>query len=141
MDDVNPTTFARWQPYRDRKRYDGVLLAPEQAIDRVQMMKMSTSMAASYVLKEKELGTLEPGKLADFIVFSKDYFTIPEEEIRTVIPLMVVVGGKTIVLREEYAQEIGLPAVGPQIKFSCETPKPGALLPTGDLPDWAPEGL
>lgn len=96
---------------------------------------LGTSYASYFVLKEKELGTLEPGKLADFIVFNKDYFTIPETEIRTVIPLMVVVGGKTIVLREELSRDLGLPAVGPQLKFSFETPKPGAL------PDWAPEGL
>jgi len=57
------------------------------------------------------------------VVFSKDYFTIPESEIPTVIPLMVVMGGKTRVLREEYAKEIGLPAVGPQLKFSYEVPR------------------
>jgi len=124
MSDVNRTTFARWMPYITRKRSDGAVLAAEEAINRVQLLKMSTSYAAYYVLKEKELGTLEPGKFADYIVYNKDYFTVPENEIPTVFPLMVVVGGKTIVLRDEYAKEIGLPAVGPQLKFSWEPATP-----------------
>ena len=124
MDEVNRTTFAQWFPYITRKRSDGVVLAPEEAIDRVQLLKMNTSMAAYYVLKEKELGTLEPGKLADFIVYNKDYFTIPQEEIPSTYPLMVVVGGKIIVLREEYATELGLQAVGPQLEFEWGPERP-----------------
>ncbi|MCH8268064.1 MAG: amidohydrolase family protein, partial [Acidobacteria bacterium] len=73
--DVEHTPFAQFYPYITRKRSDGVTMALEEAINRVQLLKMSTSYAARYVLKEKELGTLEPGKLADFVVLSKDYFT------------------------------------------------------------------
>ncbi len=122
LEDPAPTTFSRIYPFITRKRVDGVVLAAEEAINRVQLMKMSTSNAAYYMLKEKELGTLEQGKLADFIVFNKDYFTIPEAEIPTVIPLMTVVGGKTIVLREELARDIGLSAVGPQLNFIFKDP-------------------
>ena len=130
--DVENTIFARFYPYITRMRSDGVVLAPEERINRVQLLKMSTSYAASYVLKDKELGTLEAGKLADFVVLSKDYFTVPQEEIPAVYPLMTVVGGKTIVLRQELAQAIGMPAVGPQIKFSFEVPK------TEGGNDWTP---
>ena len=131
--DVEHTTFSRFYPYITRMRSDGVVLAPQEKINRVQLLKMSTSYAASYVLKEKELGTLEPGKLADFLVLNKDYFTIPEEDIPAVMPLMTVVGGKTIVLREELAQDIGSTPVGPQINFSFEVPKAEG----GN--DWVPE--
>ncbi|MCH8269479.1 MAG: amidohydrolase family protein, partial [Acidobacteria bacterium] len=119
-DDPHPTTFAQFFPYMTRKRSDGVAMAPQEAVDRVQLLKMSTSYAAAYVLKEKEIGTLEPGKFADFVVFDKDYFTVPEAEIPSVIPLMVVLGGKTTVLREELANEWSVPAVGPQINFQFE---------------------
>jgi len=122
-DRENWTIFARYFPYMTRKRSDGLVLAPEEALNRVQLMKTSTSWAAAYVLKEKEIGTLQPGKLADFVVFNKDYFTIPEGEIPTVIPLMVVVGGKTIVLREELARDLSMAAVGPQLKFTFEIPQ------------------
>jgi predicted amidohydrolase YtcJ len=126
MADVNPTAFARFYPFITRKRPNGVLISPEEAVDRVQLLKMSTSFAANYMMKEKELGTLERGKKADFVVFNKDYFTVPEPEITSVFPLMVVTGGKVQVLREEYAKEIGMPAVGPQIKFSYDVPRANA---------------
>jgi hypothetical protein len=124
MNDVNTTTFRLWFPYIDRKRSDGVVLAAQEAVDRVQLLKMSTSMAAHYVLKEDVIGTLETGKFADFIVYNKDYFTVPQEDIPSVFPVMVVVGGKTIVLREEYASRIGREAVGPQLKFKWDPQSP-----------------
>jgi predicted amidohydrolase YtcJ len=107
----------------------GQKIAPEEAIDRQTLMKMSTVWPSFYVLKEKELGTLEPGKYADFVILNKDYFTIPEAEIGSVFPLMTVLGGKTIVLREELAKEWGVPAVGPQMKWKFKTeaePETGA---------------
>ena len=122
LDAVNPTAFARFYPFMTRKRPDGMILAPEEAVDRVTLLKMSTTWAASYVLRAKEIGTLEPGKLADLVVFDKDYFTIPEDQIPTVIPLMVVLGGRTTVLREELARELGVPPVGPQLKFRFDVP-------------------
>ena len=100
-----------------RRNEQGALVAPEEAIDRITLMKMMTSWAALFVLKEDVLGTLEPGKFADFLVLSKDYFTIPIEEMPNTIPLMTVVGGKIVVLRNELAQELGRDPVGPQIEF------------------------
>ena len=86
-------------------------------MDRNTLMKMMTSWPARFVLKENVLGTLEAGKFADFLVLSGDFFTTPVEKLADVIPLMTVVGGKVIVLREEFAKELGRSAVGPQLKF------------------------
>jgi predicted amidohydrolase YtcJ len=132
-EDPAPTTFARTYPYMTRKRSDGVAMAPEEAINRIQLLKMMTYNAAYYLLKEKELGTLEPGKLADFVVLSKDYFTVPEPEIPSVYPLMTVVGGKTIVLRDELARELGTSAIGPQLNFIDKAPG------REDRDDWIPD--
>ena len=107
--------------YITRRSDRGELIAPEEAIDRVSALKMSTVWASYFVLRENELGSLQAGKLADFAVFNKDYFTVPEAEIPTVFPLMTVMGGKTIVLREELAKDLGAPAVGPQLKFQFKT--------------------
>ena len=84
------------------------------------LMKMMTSWAAEFVIREKLIGTLEPGKFADLLVLSKDYFTVPEPEIPSIFPLMTVVGGKITALRTEFAQELGRNPVGPQLEFRNE---------------------
>jgi hypothetical protein len=81
---------------------------------------------------------LEPGKLADYVVWSKDYFTVPQDQIPTVYPLMVVMGGEPIVLREELGREINMAAVGPQINFTFEreyeyAPDPDEVLEQGGM--------
>ena len=114
-----PTVLAQYMPYITRRtpnRSDKPI-APEEAIDRITLLKMMTVWPSYYVLKENELGTLEPGKFADLVVFNKDYFTVPESELPTVYPVMTMVGGKPVVVREEYAAESSLPAAGPQMKF------------------------
>ena len=58
------------------------------------------------------LGSLEPGKYADFIVLNKDLLTIPEDQIPTTQVLMTVVGGKTVHLTSELAREVGMNPVG-----------------------------
>jgi predicted amidohydrolase YtcJ len=126
LEDPAPTTFSRVIPFMTRLRSDGMPIALEEAINRVQLMKMMTTNAAWYLLKEEEAGSLEPGKLADFVVLNKDYFTVPDAEIPTVYPLMTVIGGKTIVLRQELAQELGVSAVGPQLNFVYEAEGRGA---------------
>ncbi|HWP86066.1 MAG TPA: amidohydrolase family protein [Terriglobia bacterium] len=99
----------------------GVAIAKDQAIDRVSAMKTATIWPAYYVLAEDRIGSLAVGKLADFQVMNKDYFKVPEAEIPTVLPEMVVLGGKTVALRPELAREIGMQPVGKQIKFEFKT--------------------
>ncbi len=67
-----------------------------EKMDRNTMMKAATIWAAEQVLNENNIGSLELGKLADFIVIDKDFFTIPEDQIHTIKTLLTVVGGKTV---------------------------------------------
>ena len=80
----------------NRKMDNGEVAMPEESIDRVQALKLATVWAAEYVDNENKIGSLEKGKLADFIVIDKDFFTIPEEEICNIKNLMTVVGGKVV---------------------------------------------
>ena len=48
------------------------------------------------MFKEKDLGTIEAGKLADMVVLDRDYLTIPVDEIRNIKALMTVVGAKKV---------------------------------------------
>lgn len=63
---------------------------------------------------------MEPGKLADMDIWNKDYFTVPLSEFPTVYPDMVILGGKIVDLRNEFAREIRMAPVGPQLKYSFE---------------------
>ncbi|MBI4444305.1 MAG: amidohydrolase family protein [Acidobacteria bacterium] len=101
-----------------RKGDDGRVWAQSQRIDRTLALKTATSWAAEYVLRPEVLGSLEPGKWADFLVLNRDYFTVPEDSIRDVRPLMTVVGGKTIYLDPGLAAELGIKPVGIQPRFA-----------------------
>jgi predicted amidohydrolase YtcJ len=52
---------------------------------------------------EGKVGTLEPGNYADLIVLNKDYFAVPEEEIRTLMSVLTLVGGRIVYAGAEYA--------------------------------------
>ena len=45
---------------------------------------------------EKDLGTLEKGKLADLVVLDRDYMSIAVDDMRNVGPVMTMVGGKIV---------------------------------------------
>ena len=104
-------------PFMTRKNEMGNDVSPEEAVDRNTLLKMMTSWPARFVMKEKEIGTLENGKYADFLVMNGDLTTAPVEQMASIFPVMTVVGGKVRVLRKEFADELGRPAVGPQINF------------------------
>jgi predicted amidohydrolase YtcJ len=112
-----PTLFSEFMPFLTRKNARGQEVAPEQAVDRVRMLKMATTWGSEFMMKEGDIGTLEKGKLADLLVLNKDYFTVPLEQVPEVYPVMTMVGGKVVVLREEFASQIGRSAVGPQLQF------------------------
>ncbi len=79
-----------------RKMMDGKVLNPEQRITRLEALKMWTWNGAYLSFEEKEKGSIEPGKLADLAVITKNYATCPEDEIKDIEALRTVVGGKVV---------------------------------------------
>jgi predicted amidohydrolase YtcJ len=69
---------------------------PEQAVSREQALKMFTIWPAYAAFEEKDKGSIEPGKLADFTVLSQDIMKIPEPEILKTRAVMTVIGGETV---------------------------------------------
>jgi predicted amidohydrolase YtcJ len=67
---------------------------PEQAVTRAEALKMFTLWPAYAAFQEKDLGTIETGKLADFTGFTGDIMTAPEAEILTVEPAITIIGGE-----------------------------------------------
>ena len=73
-----------------------VELLPEEGIDRVTALKMATTWASEYMLAEDTIGTLEPGKYADFAVLDRDYFTIPVDDILNIENVMTGLSGEIV---------------------------------------------
>jgi predicted amidohydrolase YtcJ len=61
---------------------------------------MTTTWASEYILAEDTLGTLEPGKYADFVVLEQDFFTIPVEEIPGMQVIMTGLAGEIVYDRD-----------------------------------------
>ena len=78
------------------REVEGKVYNGRERIDRVHALKMSTIWAAEYVQRQDKLGSLERGKFADLLVLDKDFFSVPEKEIRSIKPLLTVVGGKIV---------------------------------------------
>jgi predicted amidohydrolase YtcJ len=78
------------------------VIAPEQKVDRVSALRMMTTWSAFYMLREKELGSLEAGKLADFIVTDRNFFEVPEKEIADLKVLLTVLGGQAVYAGPEW---------------------------------------
>ena len=78
------------------REVEGKVYNGKERVDRVVALKMSTNWAAEYVLRADKIGSLERGKLGDLLVLDRDYFTVPEREIRTIKSLLTVVGGKIV---------------------------------------------
>jgi len=91
---------------------DGQVYGPRERTDRIVQLKAHTRWGAYYVLRENLLGTLEPGKFADFIVLDRDYLTIPDADIPKIDVLMTVLGGKPVHLSDSLARELGMQPVG-----------------------------
>lgn len=90
-----------------------LVLAPEEGTDLMTQLKALTIWGAYYVLREDRLGSLEPGKLADFIVLDRDVLTIPRDDIPNTKVLMTVIGGEMVHLLPNLADEIGAAPIGP----------------------------
>ena len=72
---------------------------PEQTVSREQALKMFTIWPAHAAFEEKDKGSIEVGKLADFTVFSNDIMKIPESEILKTRCAMTVIGGEVVFQR------------------------------------------
>ncbi len=69
---------------------------PEQAVSRDEALKMFTINAAYAAFEEKDKGSVESGKLADFTILSNDIMKIPEPLILNTRCVMTVIGGEIV---------------------------------------------
>ena len=87
-----------WTLYHfvSRDTISGGVLGGDQRITRAQALRIATMGNAHLTFEEDTKGSIEPGKLADFVVLAEDLMAVPDKRIEKMKVLMTVVGGKTV---------------------------------------------
>jgi predicted amidohydrolase YtcJ len=69
---------------------------PDQRLTLEELIRGYTSGAAYAAHRERELGRLAPGYLADFVVLDADMFRLPPEALATTRVALTVMGGRVV---------------------------------------------
>jgi hypothetical protein len=81
------------------KNSSGVLINGGQQLTRPEALRLYTAANGWFLREEDKLGTIEPGKLADVVVLSADYFDaakVPDEAIKHLKSVLTVVDGRVV---------------------------------------------
>ncbi|WP_213989473.1 amidohydrolase [Sodalis sp. dw_96] len=116
----NPWTSLYWmvsgRTVGGMKLFDSV-----NRLSRDTALELYTAGSAWFSSEQGKKGHIQAGQLADLAVLTADFFTVPEEEIKSIESLMTVVGGKVVYAAGELSSH------GP------------AAIPV--VPDWSPVTL
>lgn len=77
----------------------GELINEGQTLPRREALALYTEANGWFLGEEDMLGTLEPGKYADIVVLSDDYFdqdAVSDEEIKEISSILTIVGGEIV---------------------------------------------
>lgn len=97
VEDISPfKTFFAAVVRRDAKALPNGGYQMENALTREETLRGMTIWAAKANFEEKEKGSLEKGKLADFILLDTDLMKAPDMDLLTVKVLMTFLGGEKV---------------------------------------------
>jgi predicted amidohydrolase YtcJ len=69
---------------------------PGQHLTRAEAIRLFTRNNAWFLRMEDKIGSIEPGKLADLVVLDRDYFTVPDADIKKIRAALTIVNGKIV---------------------------------------------
>jgi predicted amidohydrolase YtcJ len=79
-----------------RRTAGGQVLGPAECLTARDALTLYTRGSAFAMHREDELGSLEPGKLADFVVLDRSPLAVEPEKISDIKVLATVIGGKPV---------------------------------------------
>jgi predicted amidohydrolase YtcJ len=91
---------------------------PQNRLDRATALRLWTEANTWFSNEQGKKGAIKPGQLADLVVLSKDFFSVPEAEITDITSVLTVLDGKIVWGDDDYK--------------SLTPPFPPAM------PDWSP---
>jgi len=71
-------------------------LRESNTISREDALIAHTRRNAFFLFQEDNLGSIQPGKLADLAVLDRDYLTVPVDQIKDIKSVMTIVGGRVV---------------------------------------------
>jgi predicted amidohydrolase YtcJ len=95
---INPYNpwWGMWVTLTRQPRWTDQPLHPEERISREQAIRFYTINNAFLVFEDKNKGSLENGKLADFVLIDRDILTCPVDEIKSIRALETYLGGRRV---------------------------------------------
>jgi predicted amidohydrolase YtcJ len=79
------------------------VLAKDNRLTRAEALGMFTRRPAWFMNAESEMGMIAPGHLADFALLDKDYFAVPESQIKSIASVLTVMDGRVVFGAKDYS--------------------------------------
>jgi predicted amidohydrolase YtcJ len=92
MNPYNP--FLTMYAATTRRTESGAVVSGDEAVTREEALRMMTSGAARFSFDEAERGTIQAGRLADFVVLDESILTCPPDRLRSIRADLTIVGGR-----------------------------------------------
>jgi predicted amidohydrolase YtcJ len=104
---ADPPAFPVYQPQValseavNRVTRGGYQFDSTESISIREALKIQTMGSAYAGFQEHEIGSIEKGKLADMVIWDRDFYTVPSNEIKDVKAEMTILGGKIVFRRHQ----------------------------------------
>lgn len=79
------------------------VLAKDNRLSRAEALGLFTRTPAWFMNAEAEMGMIAPGHLADFALLDRDYFAVPEAQIKSIASVLTVMDGRVVFGAQDYS--------------------------------------
>jgi hypothetical protein len=119
-----------WYVVTGQTMIPGVQGVPaDQRLTRAEALRHATAECGWFIDQEDRDGSLEPGRHADLIVLSDDYFEVPDNAIKDIRSLLTVVDGRVVHAAGEFAYLLGSDPILGETGLGPETDTLDSSLP------------